>query len=318
MAHVALPPGVRVFERGWLSANNILCEGPEGTALIDSGYVTHAAQTLALVERALGGRALQRLLNTHLHSDHCGGNAALQARYPGLRTLIPPGGAEAVRAWDEQRLSYRATGQDCARFTFDGLLQPGHTVVLAGRTWDIHAAPGHDPDAVMLFEPTTRTLISGDALWQHGFGVVFPELDGEPGFDAVAATLDAIERLAPCVVIPGHGSPFGDAAHRSTGPAAPVAAALALARHRLAQFAADPARHRRYGLKVLLKFKLLQWQRQPLVAVHAWARTVPYLVRLHASDDGSLPFDDWLRALIDELCASGAARRDGAWLIDPS
>lgn len=314
--HPALPAGVRVFERGWLSANNVLCEGPEGTALIDSGYVTHAAQTLALVEQALGGRPLGRLLNTHLHSDHCGGNAALQARYPGLRTAIPPGAADAVRAWDEDRLSYRATGQDCARFAFNALLAPGATVTLAGRAWQIHAAPGHDPDAVMLFEPTSRTLISGDALWQHGFGVVFPELEGEPGFDAVAATLDLIERLAPCVVIPGHGSPFGDTAHRGGGPTAPVAAALAVARQRLAQFVADPARHRRYGLKVLLKFKLLAWQRQSLAAVRAWAQGVPYLVRLHTAHGGGQPFDTWLQDLIDDLCASGAARREGDWLVD--
>ena len=39
-------------------------------------------------------RPLDLLLNTHLHSDHCGGNAALQARHPGVRTLIPPGQAE--------------------------------------------------------------------------------------------------------------------------------------------------------------------------------------------------------------------------------
>lgn len=314
--HPPLPAGVRVLERGWLSANHVLCEGPEGTALVDSGYVTHAAQTLALVERALGGRPLDRLLNTHLHSDHCGGNAALQARYPGLRTAIPPGAADAVRAWDEERLSYRATGQDCARFTFDALLIPGATVTLAGRAWQIHAAPGHDPDAVMLFEPLSRTLISGDALWQHGFGVVFPELQGEPGFDAVAATLDLIERLAPCVVIPGHGSPLGTATHRGAGPAAPVAAALAVARQRLQAFVADPARHRRHALKVLLKFKLLQWQRQSLAAVQDWARGVPYLVRLHASHGGGQPFDTWLQALIDDLCAGGAARRDGDMLVD--
>lgn len=316
MSHPTLPTGVRVFERGWLSANNVLCEGPEGVALVDSGYVTHAAQTLALVEHALGGRPLERLLNTHLHSDHCGGNAALQARYRGLHTAIPPGQAEAVRAWDEDRLSYRATGQDCARFAFDALLPPGATVTLAGRAWQIHAAPGHDPDAVMLFEPASRTLISGDALWQHGFGVVFPELEGEPGFDAVAATLALIERLAPRVVIPGHGSPFGDAGHGGAGPAPPVASALAVARQRLQAFVADPARHRRHALKVLLKFKLLQWQRQPLAAVHGWARQVPLLRRLHARCADAPPFEHWLDAVIGDLCASGSAQREGQWLVD--
>jgi len=306
-----------VFERGWLSANNILFDGPDGTALVDSGYVAHAAQTLALVEHALGGRVLQRLLNTHLHSDHCGGNAALQARYPGLQTLIPPGQADAVRRWDESALSYRATGQRCERFRLDGLLVPGETVSLGGRAWQIHAAPGHDPDAVLLFEPDARVLISGDALWQHGFGVVFPELEGEPGFAEVGATLDLIERLAPRVVIPGHGAPFGDADHADdTRPSAPVVAALAVARQRLTQFATDPARHRHYGLKVLLKFKLLEWQRQPLARVHDWAGGVPYLVDLHARHGGDRPFAGWLDALIDDLCAGGAARRDGDWLVD--
>jgi glyoxylase-like metal-dependent hydrolase (beta-lactamase superfamily II) len=51
----------------------------EETAVVDTGYVTHAEQTLALIESVLGTRPLDRILNTHLHSDHCGGNAALQS-----------------------------------------------------------------------------------------------------------------------------------------------------------------------------------------------------------------------------------------------
>ena len=111
MAALHLPAGVSVFERGWLSSNNILIQGEDGSALIDSGYCTHADQTLALVDSALQGRPLDLLLNTHLHSDHCGGNAALQARYPALQTHIPPGHADFVRVWDAHALSYTPTGQ---------------------------------------------------------------------------------------------------------------------------------------------------------------------------------------------------------------
>jgi hypothetical protein len=32
-------------------------------------------------------------------------------------------------------------------------------------------------------------LISADALWENGFGVVFPELEGDDAFAIVAATL---------------------------------------------------------------------------------------------------------------------------------
>lgn len=311
-----LPPGMRVLQRGWLSANQVLFDGPDGTALVDSGYVAHAAQTLALVAHALGERPLQRLLNTHLHSDHCGGNAALQARYPALHTAIPPGQFDAVRRWDEAALSYRATGQRCERFRADAVLAPGRAVSLGGRLWQVHAAPGHDPHAIVLFEPQARILIAGDALWQHGFGVVFPELDGEPGFADVEATLDTIERLAPSIVIPGHGAPFGDADHRDATPSPAVQAALAVARQRLAQFQHDPARHRRHALKVLLKFKLLEWQRQPLPEVLNWARGVPYLIRLHARHSPEQAFDTWVLSLVEDLCAANAARVVDGWLLD--
>ncbi|HNZ91413.1 MAG TPA: MBL fold metallo-hydrolase, partial [Acidovorax sp.] len=78
----ALPPDITVLERGWLSANSIVFSGRHGTAVVDTGYCSHADQTLALVHGALAGRALDRILNTHLHSDHCGGNAALQQAWP--------------------------------------------------------------------------------------------------------------------------------------------------------------------------------------------------------------------------------------------
>ena len=106
---LTLPPAITVLERGWLSSNNILIVGHKTTALIDSGYCTHAPQTLALVQASLQGRPLDVLVNTHLHSDHCGGNAQLQAHYPALQTLIPPGLSAHVRDWDPHALTFIPT-----------------------------------------------------------------------------------------------------------------------------------------------------------------------------------------------------------------
>ena len=81
-ASALIPPTMRVFERGWLSSNNVLLFDDDSSAtLVDTGYVSHRTQTLALVQSALGGRKLTRILNTHLHSDHCGGNALPAARH---------------------------------------------------------------------------------------------------------------------------------------------------------------------------------------------------------------------------------------------
>ncbi len=102
-----LPHGITLFGRGWLSSNNILIRGKTHCALVDSGYASHAGQTLGLLQASLQGQALDVLLNTHLHSDHCGGNAVLQAAYPRLRTLIPPGHARHVTPWNPVALSYQ-------------------------------------------------------------------------------------------------------------------------------------------------------------------------------------------------------------------
>jgi glyoxylase-like metal-dependent hydrolase (beta-lactamase superfamily II) len=304
-----LPAGVTVFERGWLSSNNILFEGREAFALVDSGYCTHSQQTVALVRQALRGRALDLLLNTHLHSDHCGGNAALQAAFPDMLTRIPPGQATHVREWDPIALTYVPTGQQCPRFRIEGLLAPGAEVTLADRRWQIHAAPGHDPHSVILFEPDSRTLISADALWENGFGVVFPELEGEHAFEEVAATLDLIERLQAAVVIPGHGSVF-------TAEQDGVNAALARARGRLDSFIQDPARHARHAAKVLLKFKLLELQRLPYREFEKWALATPFLHEVIARYFREQDPAAWVLALAQELQKTGVASLVGDHIVN--
>jgi glyoxylase-like metal-dependent hydrolase (beta-lactamase superfamily II) len=288
-------PGLQVFERGWLSANNILFTDSESATLVDSGYVTHQAQTLLLVQNALNGRKLDRLVNTHLHSDHCGGNNQLQTHYTQLETLIPPGEAKAVAIWDAEALSYEATGQLCPRFKFEGVLQAGQTLRLASLNWEVHAAPGHDPHSVILFEPTHKILISADALWANGFGVVFPELEGVKAFHEVAQTLDLIESLKPLWVIPGHGAVFEN-----------IDAALEIARKKLDGFVQNPQKHGRYGAKVLLKYKLLELTEVDQIAFTAWASAVPYLQILHQTQAPQMSIQEWLHDMLLDLERSKA------------
>lgn len=304
-AHPMLPQGMVVLERGWLSSNNVVLSGRTGAAVVDSGYWTHSEQTVALVAAAAGELPVSTLVNTHLHSDHCGGNAALQAEFPGMQTYIPPGLAPAVREWDPVALTYEPTGQHCPRFRIEGVLRPGANIELGGRSWEVHAAPGHDPHSIVLFEPGSRVLISADALWQNGFGVVFQELEGERAFEEVAATLDLIEELQPAVVVPGHGSVFDD-----------VGMALQRARGRLDAYVANPAKHATHAAKVLLKFKLLELQRVRLAEFLAWAEGTRYftLVRLRWFPD--VRPTKWIATLLDDLVRSGAAARQGEFVLN--
>lgn len=309
MTAEALPDDITVFERGWLSSNNILFVGQDQTALVDSGYATHADQTVSLVRLALAGRPLDLLLNTHLHSDHCGGNAALQRDYSALHTMIPPGQANAVARWDTVALTYATTGQSCERFRVDSLLDPGSEVQLGRALWQVHAAPGHDPHSIILFEPASRVVLSADALWQNGFGVVFPELEGNSAFEQVGATLDLIEQLQPRWIIPGHGKVFG----RDKGE---LTAALWRARGRLESFMQDPGRHIRHAAKVLLKFKLLELQQARLRELEDWALSTPYFALMITRVCGTDDARHWVRSLQQELVKAGAAKISGDLILN--
>ena len=300
-----LPPGVTVLERGWLSSNNIVLVGARDVAVVDTGYCTHSDQTVELVARLAQERPVTTIASTHLHSDHCGGNRALQTAWPAARTMVPPGQFEAVRNWDEAVLSYEPTGQECPRFRVDEKLEPGSTVILAGQAWEVHAAPGHDPHSVILFHPETRTLLSADALWENGFGVVFPELDGNHAFGEVASTLDVIEGLAPELVIPGHGAVFSE-----------VAGALERARSRLFAYQARPDRHAAHAAKVLVKFKLLELQRLSYADFFAWTDRTLYFRMVHERWFGTESFREWICGLLEDLYRSGAAAQEDGFLVN--
>lgn len=288
--------GLQVFERGWLSSNNVLFDGGDRreSVLVDSGYSTHAAQTTALVRKALGPRRLGRIVNTHLHSDHCGGNHTLQTAF-GCAIDVPVGEADKVDRWDEAELTYQDTGQQCPRFNRTGSIRDGELLQCGAWQWQAIAAPGHDPESIVLYQPELKVLISADALWENGFGVVFPELEGLSAFDDVRGTLERLAKLPVQWIIPGHGAPFQG-----------LAAAIGRAQSRLDGFIADPARHARHAAKVLIKFHLLEVQHVALAGLLEWFESTRYAQLTHTAYFGSMPLREWSVALVNELAASRA------------
>ena len=260
-----LPASIQVLERGWLSANNILFFEGENATLVDSGYVTHAAQTVQLVGHALAGRALQRLINTHSHSDHIGGNAALKAAF-GCEIIVPAGLQAAIAEWDENALLLSPLGQQAARFQHDSLIGADSEIEMGGLNWQTLAVPGHDMEALGYYNPEKRILISGDALWENGFGVIFPELLGEAeGLNSTRATLEMLAKLPIDIVIPGHGAPF-----------AAVDLALERAFRRLEMFTTDIEKLAWHAIKVIVSFAMLERRRLAQAEFPAFVVSLPF------------------------------------------
>ena len=304
MKRPTLPPQMHVFVRDWLSANHVVLRSDAGCVVIDSGYDKHVPLMLALIASRMGldGRPLAKLVNTHCHSDHVGGNAALRRAY-GCTIAVPAGEAPLIDAWDERALLYEYADQRAERFAVDEILEPGSTHTWGDIEWRALAAPGHAMGALVFFNDEHRILISGDALWQNGYGIVMPpELD--PGaLPATRATLEMIATLDARCVVPGHGEPFTD-----------VDAALERAFARTTAFEVDPMRTVRHVLKALLVFSLLDRERMPLASLPLYVERVgvyrEFNARFLRLDPATLA-----EKLVAELEVAGAVRRAGGWLV---
>jgi glyoxylase-like metal-dependent hydrolase (beta-lactamase superfamily II) len=321
---IRLPDSIRFIERDWLSCNQVLlCDSvpalwqsqrysnsgntdarasrPSYT-LIDSGYVKHEALTLQLVQHWIGKGRLSRVINTHLHSDHCGGNALL-AQSLHCDIIVPKASFADVQAWDTEALSYVGTGQRCPRFVASAALKPGDIFEAGGLSWDVLAAPGHDEKSLIFFAPKEGLLISADAFWENGFGVLFPELVGDSGMAEQEAVLNLIETLEPRLVLPGHGGMFDD-----------VGAALKRARSRLQALREKPERNPRNAIKVLVKFSLLE---QEKLHIERFIETQSQTsVNIASAKQLGQPLPTLLRLAFADLERIGAARLDGEYAFN--
>lgn len=290
-----LPHGFHFFERGWLSSNSLLIQDTDQSVLFDSGYVTHSDQLLTLLDHTLHSHALDSLVNTHLHSDHCGGNSALQIKFPNLRIHIAESQFQDAFSWDDSTLTFIETGQSCPRFTPTNAVKSDSISNFCNTQWQSFQSPGHDNDSMVFFEPHLRILISADALWEKGLGVIFPEFLGGEGFENVAKTYDLIESLQPRLVIPGHGPMFTE-----------VAKALADGRRKLAAFNQSPVNHAIYAAKVLIKFKLMELQKVDAAFFTTLCTKSPLLVKIHEVYFAQIDISLWIQDLFQLLADRGA------------
>ena len=221
--------------------------------------------------------------------------------------VVNTGGFDAaelkkIQNWNKAELSFEVTGQQCERFIADAAMQPGEKLRLGDLDWVAHSAPGHDPHSVVLYCEKEGLLISADALWEKGFGVIFPEVDGRPGFAETRATLDMIGELDVRIVIPGHGKPFKD-----------IKKALDVAHSRIDYLQAVPARNAENAVKVLLKFLLLDRQQIKLSEVPKLLHGIPLVAAANKyyMKFGLIHLAHWA---VNQLRRAGAAEIKGDFL----
>jgi len=180
----------------------------EGVVVVDALASPRQGEALLGAIRRVTDQPPRWLILTHHHPDHTFGAVVLRragARviaHPDARTLASEGGPSALLAdW------VRVVGLDAMRGlefadTPDRPVSKCDTLRLGGRTIVItHPGAAHTAGDLMVWLPAERVLFAGDLLIEDGVTMV---VDGSAR--ALRSALDSIDRLAPKVVIPGHGA----------------------------------------------------------------------------------------------------------------
>ncbi len=208
------------------SANSVLLPGPR-PVLVDSGF--GAAVPMLLDRLAADGIELRslRVINTHWHSDHVGGNQALQQR--GATILAEHSEAARVNARASDANQATWLQQDVAPYTVDEPVRDGTIIDTGAGRWTVMATPGHTDGHISLVGE--GVLVIGDAMHGADIGWLNPYGEAADSLDRAADTIERLARVPARIGYSGHGAAITD-----------LPSAIERARRRIASWRAEPAR----------------------------------------------------------------------------
>jgi glyoxylase-like metal-dependent hydrolase (beta-lactamase superfamily II) len=217
MALIEILENLFFIERGYLNGNHFVYRS-DAPVLIDSGYISHFSDTEGFLDEAgVCISDVSLIISTHCHSDHIGGNRAIQEA-SGCDIALHRIGKHFIDTRDDWSTWWRYFDQEAAFFYCTRALDDGDEVDIGPHRFRVIHTPGHASDGIVLYNRPERLLISSDALWGRDLPVITTRIEGNAAVFQALDSLERIESLDVGVVYAGHGSPFrdvGDAVDRT-------------------------------------------------------------------------------------------------------
>lgn len=143
------------------------------------------------------------IYNTHGHSDHIAGNAAMKEHWPTIPLIIGHGDADKLT--DPEKNLSAPFGASLVSPPADQLVREGDTIEHAGMEFGIAETPGHSSGHVVFIYRSTPTVVfGGDVLFAGSIGRT-DFYDGS--MEELRASIhQKLFTLPPdSIVLPGHG-----------------------------------------------------------------------------------------------------------------
>jgi glyoxylase-like metal-dependent hydrolase (beta-lactamase superfamily II) len=211
----------------WVRANSFLILGRERDILVDSGMGVAALRPV--VDRLSSRPRL--VFTTHAHVDHVGSHP----EFTNCEILVHPTEADALARPGRQGLRFpkrsaeevaelRRSGIEPSEFMVEAvpsagydleayrrapvkptrLVSEGDVVETGDREFEVLHLPGHSPGSIALWERSSGSLFSGDAIYD---GVIVDNLPGSD-VEVYRATMKRIAELPVAQVFGGHNAPM--------------------------------------------------------------------------------------------------------------
>lgn len=199
----------------WQEVISYLIIGNEFALLVDTG---NGIGNIKEVVESVTNLPI-RVLNTHSHYDHVGGNADFDFVY-GMDTEFTRGRAKGLpheRVAEEVSAAALCKGLPVGVMAEEHHIRPyeinqvigeGFIVDLGNRQLEVISIPGHTPDAIGLLDKANGLLWTGDTFYVGPIWLFAKETD----LVAYKNSIDRLAALAPSLthLLPAHNTPLAD------------------------------------------------------------------------------------------------------------
>lgn len=219
--------------------NIYLLEDEAGWSIVDTGVddAPTRAFWMEVLDKALHGKPVRRVIVTHYHPDHVGAAAFLcertgarlemgETEYLTARVHLSASAADVAaeqgfyrrHGLSPAQLASMARRLERYRCIVPALptryvpLRAGERLKIAGRCFDVHCFAGHSPAQILLHASDDGILIAAD----HILSQISPNVsvaEGNPEDDPLGLYLESFGHIRSAIpdsvlVLPGHRLPF--------------------------------------------------------------------------------------------------------------